>query len=80
MLRTVGSKGNNIFIEFPGRELSRPAFEGSDTESIVEYYEAYINHVFGEDVQIEYLGTADYNDGEREDPVFRVNCKDYVEI
>lgn len=88
MLRTLGEKSNKLFFEPPGVAINELELEGvdvsgaevnrSDGQSIEDYYQSYLHHVFNGEAGITYLGETEYSEGNRKDPVFMISTADFL--
>ncbi len=82
MLRELGRKTNRLIFEPPGRHDAKfPAVCDSPIsadEGIDEYYTSLILRIFDDQVDVTYLGEAEYPSSRyRTDPLFLIDCRAY---
>lgn len=82
MLRELARSSNKIFFEPPGGASDRFSCTSDrslhEDETVVEYYIDLLTTIFAGEVDIEYLGEAEYpSKRTRTDPVFLLDCADF---
>jgi SAM-dependent methyltransferase len=82
MLRELGKQADKIFFEPPGKNAEKLSLVSGESPSkdtsIKDYYIHLIQSIFDNNIEIEYIGEAEYpHEINRSDPIFLINCEEY---
>lgn len=71
MLRTLGERCEMLLIEIPGQEPEEHRIDES-VDSLDEYYRLYLESVFKDQTEVNFLDATDYKGGERDELIYSV--------